>query len=76
MEARQVFNELKEKYIKETSTQIKYLDSFIIFSACIAILQAAYCFLVGTYPFNAFLAGFYGSIGACVISGTMSLFLF
>ena len=69
MEVSQVVNELADKYKKETTSQIKFLDSFIIFSACVAILQAAYCFLVGTYPFNAFLAGFFCSLGCCVISG-------
>ena len=76
MEASQVVNELADKYKKETTSQIKFLDSFIIFSACVAILQAAYCFLVGTYPFNAFLAGFFCSLGCCVISGNYWIFLF
>lgn len=73
MEARQVINDLVEKYKKETTSQIKFLDCFIFFSACVAILQAAYCFLVGTFPFNAFLAGFYGSLGSCVISSKKNL---
>ena len=50
---------LAEKYTKETTTQVKMLA---------AIIQAVYCFLVGTYPFNAFLAGFIASLGSCVLS--------
>ncbi|KAK8797875.1 hypothetical protein WA171_005404 [Blastocystis sp. BT1] len=59
---------LAEKYTKETTTQVKMLDAFIGFSALAAIIQAVYCFLVGTYPFNAFLAGFIASLGSCVLS--------
>lgn len=69
MEVTQVLSGLVEKYKKETTSQIKFLDSFIVFSACVAVLQAIYCFLVGTYPFNAFLAGFFCSLGGCVLSG-------
>lgn len=48
--------------------QVKMLDAFIGFSAVAAAVQAIYCFLVGTYPFNAFLAGFIASLGTCVLS--------
>ena len=69
MEFYQVCKDLADRYKKETTTQVKYLDAFIVFSAVTAILQAVYCFLVGTYPFNAFLAGFIASLGSCVLSG-------
>ena len=72
MEIKQVCNDLVVKYKKETTSQIKFLDTFIVFSACVAALQAAYCFLVGTYPFNAFLSGFFCSLGCCVISGRLA----
>ena len=61
--------DLAEKYKKETSYQIKMLDAFIGFSALVCIIQAVYCFLVGTFPFNSFLSGFIASLGSCVLSG-------
>ena len=68
MEFVSLCKDLAEKYTKETTTQVKMLDAFIGFSALAAIVQAIYCFLVGTYPFNAFLAGFIASLGSCVLS--------
>ena len=68
MELVSLCKNLAEKYTKETTTQVKMLDAFIGFSALAAIIQAVYCFLVGTYPFNAFLAGFIASLGSCVLS--------
>ncbi|KAK8811123.1 hypothetical protein WA538_005284 [Blastocystis sp. DL] len=68
MEFKSLCKDLTEKYVKETTAQIKMLDAFIGFGALTAIIQAVYCFLVGTYPFNAFLSGFIASLGACVLS--------
>ena len=60
--------DLSERYMKETTLQVKYLDVFISFAATTAFLQAVYCFIVGTYPFNSFLSGFIISLGTCVLS--------
>ena len=66
MEFYQVCKDLAERYKKETTLQVKYLDVFISFAAATAFLQAVYCFIVGTYPFNSFLSGFIISLGTCV----------
>ena len=68
MEVKELCNSLATQYKKETPAQVKLLDVFIAFSALSAILLAIYCFLVGTYPFNAFLAGFIACMGSCVLS--------
>ena len=44
------------------------IDNGRNFAAVTAILQAVYCFIVGTYPFNSFLSGFIISLGTCVLS--------
>ena len=66
--------DLAEKYKKETAYQIKMLDTFIAFSALVSVIQAAYCFLVGTFPFNSFLSGFIASLGSCVLSSRTCMF--
>ena len=74
MEFVSLCKDLAEKYTKETTTQVKMLDAFIGFSALAAVVQAVYCFLVGTYPFNAFLAGFIASLGSCILSSKNFLY--
>ena len=61
------------KYIQDTTSKVKLIDIFIGFFIVTAIIQVVYCFLVGTYPFNAFLSGFYVSIGSAVLTGIPTL---
>ena len=68
MEVKELCSNLADRYKKETTIQVKCLDVYILFSALGAVLLAAYCFLVGTYPFNAFLAGFIACLGSCSLS--------
>ena len=55
--------------------QIKLIDSFL---ACVFVTgacQVAYCLLVGTFPFNSFLAGFISTLGVFVLTGLHNLTL-
>jgi hypothetical protein len=45
------------------------LDAFAAASLATALAQLLYALLVGSFPFNAFLAGFFCCIGAAVLTG-------
>ena len=34
------------------------IDAWLVYCICTAAVQLIYCIMVGTYPFNSFLAGF------------------
>ncbi|RLN90334.1 hypothetical protein BBJ28_00026996 [Nothophytophthora sp. Chile5] len=46
------------KYDKTTPKKIKLIDGFLAYVLATGVLQFIYCALVGTFPFNSFLAGF------------------
>jgi len=47
----------KKAYINATPTQLKLVNSFLVFLALLGVVQFAYCVLVTNFPYNAFLAG-------------------
>lgn len=48
--------------------RIKVLDIFIFSALVTALMQFAYSLLVGSFPFNAFLAGIFCSAGTAVLT--------
>jgi oligosaccharyltransferase complex subunit epsilon len=57
----------------DTPTRLKLIDTYLVFVMLSGILQFVYCVLVGTYPYNAFLAGFSSCVGAFVLAGKFQL---
>ncbi|KAJ3220867.1 Dolichyl-diphosphooligosaccharide-protein glycosyltransferase subunit dad1, partial [Clydaea vesicula] len=58
-----------ENYQNETPQLLKILDSYLVFCVLTGVLQFLYMIIVGTYPYNAFLAGFICSVGSFVLTG-------
>eukprot|EP00166_Cyanidium_caldarium_P003185 ctg_310.g165 len=56
--------------LKQLVTQYKnsVIDAFLLYVFCTAALQFAYVCCVGTFPFNAFLAGFFSCMGVFVLT--------
>ncbi|KAL6744969.1 DAD/Ost2, partial [Haematococcus lacustris] len=48
---------------KKTPMRVKIVDAFLVYALATAAIQFAYVLLVGTFPFNGFLAGFLSSLG-------------
>lgn len=61
-------------YNDKTPKKIQLIDLFMVFSLLTAAVQFGYVCLVGTFPFNSFLAGFIACIGAFVLTGTKNNF--
>ena len=49
--------------------QIKLIDMFLACIFATGACQVLYCLLVGTFPFNSFLAGFISTLGVFVFTG-------
>ncbi|KAJ2471078.1 oligosaccharyltransferase complex subunit epsilon [Coemansia sp. RSA 2322] len=57
---------LARDYSRETPLRLKLIDTYMAFCVAVGLAQFAYCLLVGTFPYNAFLAGF-GSAVSCFV---------
>ena len=63
-----VFQTLFKNYSAKTPQRIKLIDQFILLSVLLAGVQFVYCQVVGTFPFNAMLAGFFTCICSMVFA--------
>ncbi|KAJ1964418.1 oligosaccharyltransferase complex subunit epsilon [Dipsacomyces acuminosporus] len=61
-----IVSKLVSDYVDETPQRLKVVDAYMVFCVATGLAQFAYCVLVGTFPYNAFLAGF-GSAVACFV---------
>eukprot|EP00871_Galdieria_phlegrea_P003895 jgi/Galph1/4506/GphlegSOOS_G3208.1 len=53
--------------------RVLVIDAFLLYVFCTAALQFAYVCCVGTFPFNAFLAGFFSCMGVFVLTVSLRL---
>ena len=53
----------------KTPKLMRIIDVFLVFIMLTGALQFAYCIIIGTFPFNAFLAGFISTLGTFVLFG-------
>lgn len=60
-------------YRANTHNKLKILDIFIVFCVLLAGTQLFYCLAVGTFPFNSFLSGFFGAVGAAILTVSLRL---
>ncbi|PIA19458.1 defender against death DAD protein [Coemansia reversa NRRL 1564] len=61
-----VLTKLTRDYAATTPQRLKVIDTYMVFCVAVGLIQFVYCVLVGTFPYNAFLAGF-GSAVACFV---------
>jgi oligosaccharyltransferase complex subunit epsilon len=58
-----------QEYKKQPS-KIKLIDTYLAYILITGVIQFVYCLLVGTFPFNSFLAGFISTVGTFVMTGS------
>jgi oligosaccharyltransferase complex subunit epsilon len=56
-------------YQKDTPTSLKLIDVYLVYIMLSGILQFVYMMIAGTFPYNAFLAGFISTVGSFVLAG-------
>jgi len=64
-----ILGKLYDDYSKQTPKKLKLVDAYMFCIMLTGILQFAYCCLVGTFPFNAFLSGFISTVASFVLAG-------
>ena len=56
-----------ESYYESTDPLTQFFDKYLIYCMLQGISIFIYCFIMGTFPFNAFLAAFIYSVGCFVM---------
>ncbi|DBB03092.1 TPA: hypothetical protein ACH3X1_013405 [Trebouxia sp. C0004] len=52
----------------KTPVKIQVLDCFLVYAVFTGLVQVAHLLLVGSFPFNSFLAGFLSCVAFCVLT--------
>ncbi|EFA78523.1 trafficking protein particle complex subunit 3 [Heterostelium album PN500] len=64
-----IFNSFFESYKSRTPQKLKIIDLFLVYAFLTGVIVFAYCCLVGTFPFNSFLAAFISCVGTFILTG-------
>ncbi|KAI9178681.1 oligosaccharyltransferase complex subunit epsilon [Blastocladiella emersonii ATCC 22665] len=64
---------LWRNYVRGTPAHLKLIDAYLVYLLCSGIAQFVYVCLVGTFPFNAFLAGFGSAVAAFVLAVSLRM---
>uniref|UniRef100_A0A0V0JCI6 Dolichyl-diphosphooligosaccharide--protein glycosyltransferase subunit DAD1 n=2 Tax=Schistocephalus solidus TaxID=70667 RepID=A0A0V0JCI6_SCHSO len=56
------------EYKQNTPRKLKLIDAYLAYILITGIFQFVYCCLVGTFPFNAFLAGFISTVASFILA--------
>ncbi|MTV28808.1 hypothetical protein FTX61_26040 [Nitriliruptoraceae bacterium ZYF776] len=62
-----VFDILRE-YKQTTALKLRLIDLYLLYVFLTGVIQFLYCCLVGTFPFNAFLAGFISTVASFILA--------
>eukprot|EP01116_Phalansterium_solitarium_P010005 TRINITY_DN24384_c0_g1_i1.p1 TRINITY_DN24384_c0_g1~~TRINITY_DN24384_c0_g1_i1.p1 ORF type:complete len:120 (+),score=11.98 TRINITY_DN24384_c0_g1_i1:32-361(+) len=73
MEAISLFKEFQRGYSDRTPRLTKIIDVFLLYVLLTGVLEFVYCAIVGTFPFNSFLAGFISTVGTFVLGVCLRL---
>jgi len=65
----EVLTDFYAKYKSKTPQRLKLVDAYLAYVMITGIILFVYCCIVGTFPFNSFLAGFISCVGSFVLAG-------
>ncbi|XP_003746348.1 dolichyl-diphosphooligosaccharide--protein glycosyltransferase subunit DAD1 [Galendromus occidentalis] len=68
-----VLQRFYSEYQQSTSSRLKLIDAYLFYVLLTGIVQFVYCCLVGTFPFNSFLAGFISCVASFVLAVCLRL---
>lgn len=68
-----VLKDVLQAYKSSTSPSLRTIDIFLAYVLVTGIVQFIYCLIVGTFPFNAFLAGFLSTVGVFVLTVSLRM---
>ncbi|KAI7865482.1 DAD/Ost2 [Spinellus fusiger] len=55
-------------YRNNTVNSLKFIDVYLVYILLSGVLQFVYMLLAGSFPYNAFLAGFISTVGSFVLT--------
>lgn len=68
-----VINKFYRNYLTGTPSNLKIIDAYLLYVLLTGIIQFVYCLLVGTFPFNSFLAGFISTVASFVLGTSLRI---
>jgi len=68
-----IVSKFSADYQKTTPMKLKLIDAYLGYCFFTGVIQFVYCCLVGTFPFNAFLAGFISCVTSFVLGVNLRL---
>lgn len=68
-----VVSKFLNDYKSTTPQKLKIIDAYLVYVMLTGIIQFIYCCLVGTFPFNSFLAGFISCVASFVLAVCLRL---
>lgn len=68
-----VLSKVYEEYESKTPKRIKIIDAYLAYILLTGVTEFVYCCLVGTFPFNSFLAGFISTVASFVLAVCLRL---
>lgn len=68
-----VLAKFNDEYQASTPKKLKIIDAYLVYILLTGMVQFGYCCLVGTFPFNSFLAGFISSVASFVLAVCLRL---
>uniref|UniRef100_A0A2M4C420 Dolichyl-diphosphooligosaccharide--protein glycosyltransferase subunit DAD1 n=1 Tax=Anopheles marajoara TaxID=58244 RepID=A0A2M4C420_9DIPT len=69
----EVLHKFYDEYTVKTPKKLKIVDAYLLYVLLTGITQFVYCCLVGTFPFNSFLAGFICTVSCFVLGVCLRL---
>ncbi|KAJ1676898.1 oligosaccharyltransferase complex subunit epsilon, partial [Spiromyces aspiralis] len=60
-------------YVNDTPANLKLIDAYLAYCVATGLLQVLYATLVGTHPYNAFVAGFGSAVGSFVLAANLRI---
>ncbi|KAF9946630.1 hypothetical protein BGZ70_003127 [Mortierella alpina] len=72
-EIKSASSSLLASYFKDTPKSLKLIDSYMVYVLLTGLIQFVYVVIAGTFPNNAFLAGFISTISAFVLAANLRM---
>ncbi|KAF8934764.1 Dolichyl-diphosphooligosaccharide-protein glycosyltransferase subunit dad1 [Podila verticillata] len=66
-------NHLVASYVKETPKSLKLIDAYMVYILLTGIIQFVYVSIAGTFPNNAFLAGFISTVASFILAANLRI---
>eukprot|EP00163_Fabomonas_tropica_P015501 TRINITY_DN2829_c3_g1_i1.p1 TRINITY_DN2829_c3_g1~~TRINITY_DN2829_c3_g1_i1.p1 ORF type:complete len:117 (-),score=13.18 TRINITY_DN2829_c3_g1_i1:919-1245(-) len=58
---------------RKNPARLKVIDAFLVYQFLTGVVQFIYCALVGTFPFNSFLSGFFACVGCFILTACLRI---